>query len=202
MKKDDIDTLIEQTRNSSFNKTNYAVTVRLRGFFDSMLLHTHYDLIKEDQEQVNCFDVKDGKPIITYDEWLQDITPEFQRDNNKWTPSMKQKFIENLLSGAKTELLFFNLNENEDSKILDGLQRTTAIVDFFNDKVKPFGYSFNELKEKLNHFRTDITIRIYTFNNIAEVGKFYIDMNENITHSQEDILKAKNYFLNNLDIFL
>ena len=45
-------------------------------------------------------------------------------------------------------------------------------------------------------------IRVYTFEAWEEVGKFYIDMNENITHSSQDIQKAKEWFLREKNISL
>jgi hypothetical protein len=176
----EIETLIKKTRNSSFNKHNYMVNVELKRFVSNMLLHTDYDN-------------KDGD-MKNY-EWLNLITPEFQRSNNKWSHSMKVKFIENLLSGVKVELMFFRMNEQDDSKIIDGLQRTTALIDFFEGRVKPFGYSYSELEKYIGHFPSNIAIKIYTFDTWEEVGRFYIDMNENITHSSEDIQKAKDWFL-------
>ena len=82
-----------------------------------------------------------------------------------------------------------SIKDVEDSKIIDGLQRTTAIMDFISGKIKPFGYNYLELKKdrNLRRFNDRLTIAIYDFDSWGEVGKFYIDMNENITHSKKDI---------------
>jgi len=180
--------LVKKTRSSNFNRDNYCVSIELKRFVDSMLLHTWYDIL----------DIKSTlkKNDVTNKSWLDRVTPPFQRANNKWTKKMKLKFIENLLSGANTELLFYRMGELEDSLIIDGLQRTTAIIDFFDGKIKPFGYSYQELKEYLGAFNTHLAIKIYTFDTIEEVVKFYIDMNENITHSRADIQKAKDWLMN------
>ena len=107
------------------------------------------------------------------------------------------------MMGAKTEILLFQMEEEADSQIIDGLQRTTAILEFYKGKIKPFGYSYNELKPYLSKFANySLMIRVYTFETWEEVGKFYIDMNENITHSKEDIQKAKDWFLNEKGINL
>ena len=183
----EIETLIKKCRSSSFNRSNYSVNVDLKYFVNSMLLHTDYD------------NKSDG--YAWYDKeynlnWLTKVTPQFQRSNDKWSKGMQKRFIENLLMGAKTELLLFKMAEFEDSKIIDGLQRTTAIIDFLNGDIKPFGYQFDELKEYLRQFPNhNLVIKIYTFDTWEEVGRFYIDMNENITHSSEDIQKAKDWFL-------
>lgn len=185
-----IDDLIIKCRNSSFNKNNYSVNLDLSTFAHSVLLHTWYD--KKELAQTNI--ANDNKQHNV--EWLNYVTPEFQRDNNKWNKAMKLKFIENLLCGVKVELMFFRMERYQDAKLIDGLQRTTAILDFFHGKIKPFGFSYSELKNNLERFPNhNLLIKIYTFNTWQEVGKFYIDMNENITHSKKDIEKAKDFFL-------
>ncbi len=194
--KQEIDNLIAKLRKSGFNRHSYEVTIGFSHFVENLLLHTHYD------DKTNTLSTV-RKDVIEFNKtWLERITPEFQRANNKWTKAMKLKFIENILSGAKTELLFFRFDEQDDAQIIDGLQRTTAIIDFFDGKIKPFGYSVDDLGEQLKIFRTNLTIKIYTFSNWEEVGKFYVDMNENITHSKRDIQKAKDYFLETHNITL
>jgi len=185
--------LVEKCRNSSFNRSNYQVNIDIHTFIDSMLLHTWYDELKDKKGFKECR-TSDDKKFNTA--WIERITPDFQRANNKWNKAMKLRFIENLLSGVKIELMFFRLENHEDAQIIDGLQRTTAILDFFNGKIKPFGFSYQDLKENFNRFQShNISIKIYTFSNWVEVGRFYIDMNENITHSKKDIQKAKDWFL-------
>lgn len=185
--------LIKECENSSFSKNNYQVNIDLNHFIKSMLLHTYYDKLEIKNDECN----------ITSKEWLERVTPEFQRKNNKWTKKMKIKFIENLLKGVKTELLLFRMKEGDDAQIIDGLQRTTAILDFLDGKIKAFGFSRKDFSNKLNSFaHHNLIIKIYTFNTWKEVGKFYIDMNENITHSKADIQKAKDWFLNKHNIKL
>ena len=182
----EIETLIKKCRNSSFARSSYAVNIELKYFVNSMLLHTDYD---NKDDGYSWYDKEYNL------KWLSNITPEFQRSNDKWSKSMQKRFIENILMGAKTELLLFKMSEFEDSKIIDGLQRTTAIIDFINGDIKPFDYSFDELKEHLRSFPShNLVIKIYTFDTWEEVGRFYIDMNENITHSSDDIKKAKDWF--------
>jgi len=185
--------LIKQCRDSSFNRDKYQVNIDMHTFTDSLLLHTWYDK-KKDGKGLSGRRALDDKKFNTA--WIKRVTPDFQRANNKWNQAMKLRFIENLLSGVKVELMFFRLKENDDAQIIDGLQRTTAILDFFHGKVKPFGFSYQDLKKHFNRFRShNLIIKIYTFNTWEEVGRFYIDMNENITHSKADIQKAKDWFL-------
>jgi len=189
--KNNILELVKRCRNSSFNRRSYCVNIDLSDFISSLLLHTWRDKLPDTRTLGHSHEIN----IKFNKEWLQRVTPEFQRSNDKWSKAMKVKFIENLLAGVKVELMFFRLNDNE-AQIIDGLQRTTAILDFFNGKIKPFGYSYGELKNDLNKFPChNLFMKIYTFDKWEEVGSFYISMNENITHSKKDIQKAKDWFL-------
>jgi hypothetical protein len=167
------------------------VNVEVQHFIDSMLLHTWYEEMRITGSNRKPNDDKKFSRA-----WIDRVTPDFQRANNKWNKNMKIKFIENLLLGAKVELMFFRMKEHDDAHIIDGLQRTTAMLDFFNGKVKPFGYTYSDLKSSMHLFSShNLGIKIYTFSTWEEVGRFYIDMNENITHSKADIQKAKDWFL-------
>lgn len=195
-----LDKLVEFARKSSFSKNSYNVTIPFNKFVSSLSLHVDYDGLNQEFKQNNH---KKEENSIDFEAFLKKITPAFQRDNNKWTKKMQIKFIENLILGAKTEIMLFSMTEKEDAQIIDGLQRTTAILDFYKGKVKPFGYSYNELKPYLYQLGNySISIRVYLFDTWEEVGKFYIDMNENITHSKADIQKAKDWFLSEKNIVL
>jgi hypothetical protein len=62
--------------------------------------------------------------------------PEFQRSPNAWNKDKKSMFIESLI--LNLPLPPFYLNKNKESKyiVIDGLQRLTAILDFFAGKFK------------------------------------------------------------------
>lgn len=183
-----IEELEKSISNSAFNKTFYNTNIPLKNFIKSLFPYTH--LIEPEN-------VKELKSIFN-------CVPEFQRENNKWNEEMQIKFIENIIMGFKPVLMFYQIsnssqyNPNVPAKIIDGLQRLTAIYRFFNGEIKAFGYSIDDLiKNKIiSNMRQQIILNIYCFNNEKEAIKFYIEMNENITHSKEDIEKAKKY-LNN-----
>ena len=127
-------------------------------------------------------------------------TPEFQRDNNKWTEAMQVAFVENVLKGNSHNILFFKMNEDDDALVIDGLQRLTALAKFIDGKLAVFGgLQYNDFKQSsvLNPIikRASFVVKIYTFKSWNDVGAFYVEMNENITHSKEDIQKAKDWFL-------
>lgn len=193
-KQESILQLVKRTRNSSFNLNSYNVNLAIHRFIKGLMLHVDYENHRKEIK-------------LSSKELLNTITPAFQRDNNKWSKKMQVSFIENLLSGFDTQLKFFNIidkvnNKDDNCQIIDGLQRTTAILKFIDGKIKPFGYTYSELINDLPKFNTKLTIAIYDFDNWEAIGRFYIDMNENITHSKKDIKKAKDWFFNTKGIIL
>lgn len=182
----DYEQLVKNYRSSSWNKHPYNVTVHYKNkdrFISSLLFYTDGDLERE------------GK-IPTTEEFFEKATPEFQRSNDKWNKDMKIKFIQNLLKGCPTVIKLFNVGKDtNDAQLIDGLQRTTTMIEFMDGKFPIEGNVYcKDLGDTLKQFRTSIELEIYTFDNWEEVGRYYIDMNENISHSKEDIEKCKKWF--------
>ncbi|MGI9256778.1 MAG: DUF262 domain-containing protein, partial [Salinispira sp.] len=63
-----------------------------------------------------------------------DLSPNFQRNDNVWTPTAQSRLIESML--IKIPLPAFYLDATDDGKwlVVDGLQRLTAIKKFVVDK--------------------------------------------------------------------
>lgn len=176
-----IDEIDEKIANSPFKRSRYTVTLRLKSSIKSILNYTHADGTHIELNKVF------------------EAVPNFQRDNDKWNSDMKSSFIQNLLMGCKTDLFLYEVGDKGmvDCKILDGLQRITAIYGFLNNEVLAFGKTFDELKAShvLIGFRDAVfNLHVFRFDSEREAIQYYIDINENITHSQEDIARAK-YFL-------
>lgn len=178
--------VIDDIRNSSFNKTRYSVTCELRYFYYHLSAYLYgYEI----NDYPNSY-------LDKYPEKLFDKVPEFQRDNNKWSRDMQVSFVHNLINGCKTTITLFEITDYPEycnCQILDGLQRITAIMAFIKGNFKIMGYSFNEMVDNklLMIVKPKFILDILTFDTIANAIKFYIDMNENITHSKDDIDKAK-----------
>lgn len=194
MKSIEIEKLIIDNRNSSFRKDGSSVSINIKNkarFLNSLKLYTDYDN-SEQSESRN--DIK---------QFFERAVPKFQRDNDIWTLEMKQKFILNVLKGFKTEIKLFRMSESEDAKIIDGLQRLTAILEFLDGEFPILGdIYFEDIKDKIVYLTPSLFVVLYTFDSMEEVGKFYIDMNENITHSKEDIDKCKNFFKKEYGVIL
>ena len=181
MEIDELKTLIS---NNAFNKSYYNVCIPLKRYMENIMFYTDYDNENKSLEE----------------EWktfFEKSVPVFQRDNNKWSEKMQVSFIENIIKGCKAQpiMLYTIKNDLSDAYILDGLQRVTAIYNFLIGNIKVFGnYTYDELvNEKIIYHGITLPLRKYNFNTEREVVEFYIQMNENITHSKEDIEKAKKY---------
>lgn len=146
---------------------------------------------------------------ISSKEILKNATPGFQRDNNKWSKKMATKYVENILMGYHDTITLYSLKEHGsavytgDAYILDGLQRTTALLKAIDGKILPFGFTWDTLcKAGVGTFHIKISLHRYDYDNLEDVGRFYVHMNENITHSKKDIKKAKDWFLKYHNIIL
>lgn len=183
MKNLDYAQIKELINKNPFTRYHYRVTVELRSFIEVLMTFTH------GLEQ-------DFNPSVDNFHRVFEAVPLFQRDNNKWTVDMQESFIQNVLKGCATEIMLFEVNDTSlcDCKILDGLQRLTAIYLFRTGQIKAFGKTFDELVEhKIIRRDPYLMVKIHQFSSEAEAVKFYIEINENITHSADDILKAKRY---------
>lgn len=190
----DIDVIKQAKLNSAFNKNHYEINApldNLRAFMIRYAVPLEHRAALDDAT----------KNTISDSEMFNYLIPEFQRDNNKWDYIMKIKFIENLICGASTTLVLGTIPKTKEErgiycscKLIDGQQRFTAYLDWINGKFPIFNsvyYNDNLEKELRNVY--NLKVRIYQFTNEFEMVKFYIDINENITHSKEDIKKAKTY---------
>lgn len=106
--------------------------------------------------------------------------------------------MENLISGCPTTVQLFSIKSDIDSElgncsILDGLQRSTAISAFQENKYPIFGdiYFSDISRKRIRNMR--LKLSIYTFQDEIEAVEFYIQMNEGITHSEKDMLSAYEY---------
>lgn len=188
------DELLYKLSNSAFSRSFYGVDISLYDFFKNISMYTHgEDYVFGDKET-------DGFTLEHEPARIFECVPAFQRNNDKWTEAMQISFLENLLSGYKTTLMFYEVSEESSPKLtqcmlIDGLQRMTAIYRFLMNEIPVMGYTYKELMEARVMFKNRITIRLanYTFKSEIEAVQFYIEMNENISHSAADIKKARDY---------
>ena len=181
----------EIIRNSQFNRWKYQADTDIEYFLSDVYRRFDSKFTKDNMKSLN-----EGQ---FGDHITQDMVPEFQRDNDKWDRSRQISFIENVVMGLRSKIQLYVLNEDyrkcgyQKCKIIDGLQRTTAIKDFAQGKFKIFGdsISFNDVcSERLGGM---MTIEIFHFETEKEACQFYIDVNKGITHSDADIQRAVDF---------
>lgn len=139
-----------------------------------------------------------------------ELNPDFQR-GHVWTEEQKQRFIENVLRGIISSAgmtVQFNcpdfemLPENKEKRDLppnfvciDGLQRITAVIDYVNGKVKPFGYTVDQFKDtsyRISSMSFRFNLAVYSMQTRAEVLQHYLDINEGSTpHSKSEITRIR-----------
>ncbi|AUR84317.1 protein of unknown function DUF262 [Vibrio phage 1.054.O._10N.261.52.A1] len=176
-----IEKLRSNTRASAFNRQGYRVSFEVGGFYRTLRFYS----------EVSTEGVEDC-------DLIKSITPEFQRNNDKWSKERKIKFVENVLSGYPSEITLFTVGNDlmDDCGILDGQQRLTAIQDWFDGRFPIYGdiyYSQMSHIRRVPFIDCRLSLVIHNFKSTKEAVRFYIDINEGITHSNEDIEKAKNY---------
>jgi uncharacterized protein with ParB-like and HNH nuclease domain len=171
---------------SAFNKNRYEVSIPLKRFNESLMTYIY-----------DGYDSSDLQSILKFG------VPEFQRNNDKWSLDMQIKFVENILKGYVTTIQLYILEDDykkenfNGCRILDGLQRTTALLSFIEGDFKVFynSFSFDDLKNTsiLKGLNKKVNLEIFRFDSQNDAIDFYVEMNENITHSKDDILKALSF---------
>lgn len=101
------------------------------------------------------------------------LNPDFQR-TVVWRVEQKSKFIESAILNIPLPPIYFKRDENNNLVIVDGLQRTTSLREFFDGKYKLTGLKilrklegldYRALEEKYPQFATkleDKQLQVYT----------------------------------------
>jgi hypothetical protein len=99
---------------------------------------------KDSQYKLNPFDpskVDISMKQLTFDLLIKrldndeiDLSPNFQRKSGLWTQEQKSRLIESLLLRIPLPAFYFDGTNNSNWIIIDGLQRLTAIKEFFVTK--------------------------------------------------------------------
>lgn len=177
-----------QLANSPFNKSpNNNTTIGIGRLFSSLSLY-------RDEFESRSFT---GESSATL---MEAMTPQFQRENTKWSREMQISFVENVVSGFRSDILLYYIS-NEDagcSYILDGLQRLTALGAFVNDQLPIFCDNYcSDIVANVGLMGATLTLKVYEFPDHASACHHYIAMNKNITHSPQDLESAYRFLKNN-----
>jgi len=130
------------------------------------------------------------------EEYGLEMVPDFQR-GHVWTKEQQEKYIEFLLRGGKAGTDFYFNHPgwmgdfNGQMVCVDGLQRITALQQFFNNEICAFNTYYQDFKD---NFPLLLVVRFYINNlkNKEDVLNWYVELNETGTpHSQEELQKVK-----------
>jgi len=182
-----LSTLKKIIRESAFHRSpNYTVNVSFKDLFKRVGGLLSYN---------ETVDLMVEQNSLSSTAIIQEMTPEFQRDNTKWTQTMQRCFIENLLCGCETKIQLYDVksrgNELGESLILDGLQRLTAISAYHEGEFPVFDNLYWKDVNSGGIFpRLRLLLSIFQFDSDKEACEFYIQMNKGITHSEDDLKTA------------
>lgn len=190
-------------KKSPFNVPCYTVSLGVNTILLSLLDyldHEKADQFRDDHKEMTPELWKEVAKLVT------GRVPAFQRDNDKWPRARQQQYVWNVLNGLRgAPLSLYNtVNEmpNANCLIHDGLQRATALGDFFYDPTFYFDTSIgkisrDDLLDVMPRRRVSsnivIQVNIYRFQDHVEACQHYIDINRGVTHSDADIKRAEDY---------
>lgn len=146
--------------------------------------------IKEDHLQVIALQRKQEQGKI--------LIPEFQR-NQVWKQQQKSRFIESLILNIPVPPFYVSQDLNGNSIIIDGLQRTTSILEFLKGDYKLVGLEalpllndkyFSQLDEPLRARIEDRNLLLYTLKPSVPLSIVYdifnrINSNGTVLNRQE-----------------
>lgn len=131
------------------------------------------------------------------------LNPDFQRDY-VWNETQQIKYCEYILKGgASGRDLYFNhpgwmTSFEGEYVIVDGKQRLSAALKFFNNEIKIFDTYYKDYEDRLFTTRAMFTWHIATLKTQKEILEWYLDFNSGGTiHTEEELNKVKT-MINNL----
>lgn len=96
---------------------------------------------------------KADRSLSEFKRWFDEgdliLDPEWQR-NYVWNQRQSSKLIESFLLNIPVPVVYLSITEGKRYEVIDGLQRLTTVLDFFNNKFKLIGL---DIKEELNGMR-------------------------------------------------
>jgi len=195
-------------KKSPFNEKHDSVTLMLDNFLLSLLVYlSERDAVRIGEEYGQNMTIGAYKEMS---EIIFSRVPPFQRDNDKWSRERQSQYVWNLLNGMRAgPICLYNTHaelSQTECLIHDGLQRTTAVSNFFTD---PDFYFETDIGRVYRQDYLDVMprqkiskdiilqVNIYRFKNHVEACEHYIQINKGITHSDEDIKRAEDWLKKN-----
>jgi len=133
-----------------------------------------------------------------------DFDPPYQR-GYVWTQEQQIAYLEFVLKGGMGGRdIFFNCttwNSTFDTpvELVDGKQRLQSVLDFLDNKIPVFGYTYKKFEDKLD-LMLCFSVHVNDLTNPYDVVRWYLDMNTGGSiHTEKDLEPAYQY-LNQLGV--
>lgn len=130
-------------------------------------------------ELLKKFVVKGQKPNFEDESISGLFVPQYQRDF-VWEEKMQSKFIESIFMGVPIQPLFaFELDEDGNLELLDGVQRLSSIKSFFDNQLPLTeleeldalnGFTFNDLNTSRKRKFLNTQLKLYIINENTDEG--------------------------------
>lgn len=150
---------------------------------DAPIIETDFDTINEDKTDGSLYpydpaytDIEIGEAPFSIFEYLRQlekgkitIQPDFQR-NQIWKTTQKSKFIESIILNFPLPPIYLNETRESTYIVIDGLQRSTALKEFYEGKYaltgieampKYNGLRFKDLPETLQSKFEDKKLTVF-----------------------------------------
>lgn len=155
--------------------------------------HCHYRIhvnLKEVKEHLEHWDRPDmGNSLI--------LNPEWQR-GHVWTKKQQIAFMEYFLKGGTTgREIYFNCSSwggeyNTPTYCLDGLQRITAALAFFNNEIKVYEHYYKEFEDSCRIIGSDFHFNVMKVKNKKELLSVYLMFNSGGTpHNPKELKRIQ-----------
>lgn len=141
--------------------------------------------------------------IHSYYNFGIDMNPDYQRDY-VWTNEDKEKLIQSIFENVdigKFILRHLNTQEyyekNKSYEIIDGKQRLSALIEFYENRLEYKGCKFNDLSPYERHVFEEHNISVAEVENVDRKTslQYFIMMNTcGKSMSEDDIQKAKDLY--------
>lgn len=132
-------------------------------------------------------------------EYYLDIDPDFQREH-VWTEGQQVAFVEFKLRGGRSggDLLFNcpgwtnGRISRADYVLVDGKQRLEAARAFMSNRLKAFGYYYEEFEGKLGIIYPSFQWNIAQLDTRAEILQWYLAFNSGgVVHTKAELDKVR-----------
>lgn len=158
------------------------------------------NLTKKDNIDIRFYNTTIESLLSKYYLHGLDLNPDYQRDY-VWEDSDKESLIDSIFNGieiGKFALIKHDYSEDLLYEILDGKQRLTTLLDFYENRISYKGYYFNELSfmDKHTFLNTEVTLGETSDLTKQEIYEYFVKLNTTGKSMDEEHLKKIKEMIN------